>query len=117
MFHAENHLCRSESSSAAGWYGCRPWNWAMAVRTCAAYGYAFDFVNPTKAHTFALNKCADGRCKVVLTLRRSCAAFAIDTRNACGRHDYAAAQRLGQAQFTVMRYRYNNGGKHCIIRA
>ena len=90
---------------------------AMAVGTCAAYGYAFDFVSPLEARTNAMNKCADGRCKVVLTLRRSCAAFAIDARNACGPHGYAAAHRLGQAQNTAMRYCYNNGGKDCVIRA
>ena len=70
---------------------------AMAVGACAAYGYAFDFTDMTGAEAAALQKCSGPQCKVVLALKKSCAAFAIDGRKPCGPHGYASAQRLGQA--------------------
>jgi hypothetical protein len=90
---------------------------ALAIGQCAAYGYAFDFSKLSDARTAALNKCADGRCKVVATMTRGCVAFAIDGRNACGPHGYAVAPRLGLAENTAVKYCHEYGGKDCVIRA
>jgi hypothetical protein len=90
---------------------------ALAIGQCAAYGYAYDYTRLRDARTAALNKCADGRCKVVATMTRGCVAFAIDGRNACGPHGYAVAPRLGLAENTAVKYCHEYGGKDCVIRA
>jgi uncharacterized protein (DUF2147 family) len=90
---------------------------AMAIGKCAAYGYSYDYAKEPDARMQALRKCAGGKCKVVATMRRGCAAFAIDGKNACGAHGYAVAQQLGQAQNVALRYCYKYGGRNCVIRA
>jgi hypothetical protein len=90
---------------------------ALAVGGCAAFGYAFDYDEMSNARAAAMTKCSDGRCKVVVTMQRGCAAFAIDGRNACGPHGFATAKRLGEAENTAVRYCYKFGGKDCVIRA
>ena len=65
----------------------------------------------------ALKKCSGPQCKIVLALKRSCAAFAIDGRKPCGAHGYASAKRLGQAENVALKQCYQFGGKDCVIRA
>ena len=88
---------------------------ALAVGTCGAYGFAYDYTRGAAASRAALEKCA-GECKVV-PVTRACGAIAIDGTNACGPHGYAVARRLGQAQNTALRQCYEYGGKECVIRA
>jgi Domain of unknown function (DUF4189) len=90
---------------------------ALAIGQCAAYGYAFDFGQMPNARTQALSKCTGGKCKVVATMRRTCAAFAIDGKNACGAQGYAVAPQLAEAQNVALRYCYKFGGHDCVIRA
>jgi hypothetical protein len=90
---------------------------AMAIGTCAAYGYAFDYRNADAARVAAQGKCNGADCKVVVTLRRSCAAFAIDGHRPCGPHGYASARRLGQAENVALKSCYKFGGRDCVIRA
>ena len=87
---------------------------AMAVGQCAAYGYAADFTNAVlliRAETEADD------CKVVMVLKRSCAAFAIDAHRPCGPHGYASARKLGEAENVALKSCYQYGGKDCVIRA
>ena len=90
---------------------------AMAVGTCAAYGYAYDSGNPDVARTAALGTCKGNQCKVVMVLKRSCAALAIDGHQPCGPHGYASARALGQAENVALQSCYKYGGKDCVIRA
>jgi hypothetical protein len=90
---------------------------AMAVGQCAAYGYAFDFTKADAARVAAQGKCVGRDCKVVMVLKRSCAAFAIDPRKPCGTHGYASARRLGEAENVALKSCYQYGGKDCVIRA
>jgi uncharacterized protein DUF4189 len=90
---------------------------ALAVGTCGAYGFAIDYSGPDQAQTAALRKCSGKGCAVVASMRRNCAALAIDGRNACGPFGYAAKARLGEAQNTALRQCYSHGGKECVIRA
>ena len=90
---------------------------AMAIGTCAAYGYAFDYRNADAARVAAQGKCRGTDCKVVVTLRRSCAAFAIDGHRPCGPHGFASARRLGQAENVALKSCYRYGGRDCVIRA
>jgi len=88
---------------------------ALAIGTCGAYGFAYDYAKEAAASRAALGKCAGG-CKVV-PVKRACGAIAIDGKNACGAHGYAVAGRLGEAQNTALRQCYEFGGKDCVIRA
>lgn len=101
-------VTRQDTAHAAG---------AMAVGTCAAYGYAFDFSDQAEAETAALQKCTGQQCRVVLGLKKTCAAFAIDGRKPCGPHGFASARTLGPAQNSALQQCYKYGGKECMIRA
>ena len=90
---------------------------AMAVGACAAYGYAFDYRDAGAARAAAQGKCVGGGCKVVMTLKRSCAALAIDGHRPCGPHAYASARGLGDAENTALQSCYKSGGRDCVIRA
>jgi len=89
---------------------------ALAVGTCGAYGFGNDFTHLADATSAALAKCS-GKCRVVLTATRRCAAFAVDVKNLCGPHGWASAARLGQAQNLALRQCYEFGGRECVIRA
>ena len=88
---------------------------ALAIGTCGANGFAYDYAKEAAASRAALGKCAGG-CKVV-PVKHACGAIAIDGKNACGPHGYAVATRLGEAQNTALRQCYQYGGKDCVIRA
>jgi hypothetical protein len=90
---------------------------AMAIGQCAAYGYAADYTNAEVARTAAQGKCVGRDCKVVMMLKRSCAAFAVDGRKPCGAHGYASARKLGDAENVALKSCYQYGGKDCVIRA
>ena len=90
---------------------------ALAIGPCGAYGVAYDHPGDDAARAEALRKCTGKGCKVVASMKRNCAAFAVDMRNACGSYGFAAASRLGPAQNTALKQCYSNGGKDCVIRA
>lgn len=90
---------------------------ALAIGACGAYGFAYDHDHGDAAAAEAMRKCTGKDCKVVASMKRNCAAFAVDMRNACGSYGFAAASRLGPAQNTALRQCYSNGGKDCVIRA
>jgi hypothetical protein len=100
-------LAGTSASNAAG---------ALAVGSCTAYGYAYDFREEQTARTAALRKCT-GTCKVVATMRRGCAAYAVDGHNKCGAHGFASAPTLGRAQNAALRFCYKFGGRDCMVRA
>jgi hypothetical protein len=88
---------------------------ALAVGSCGAYGYSYDYRQATEAQSAAISKCS-GNCTTV-ALHRECAALAIDVKESCGAHGYAVARRLGDAENTALRFCYRYGGKDCVIRA
>jgi hypothetical protein len=90
---------------------------ALANGSCGTYGYAHDVKTLAIAQTAALKKCTDRACRLVATMRRSCAAFAVDAKNFCGAHGYAVAPRLARAQNAALQQCYAHGGKTCAIRA
>jgi hypothetical protein len=89
---------------------------ALAVGACGAFGYGNDFAHLADATGAALAQCS-GKCRVVLTALRRCAAFAVDAKNLCGPHGWASAARLGQAQNLALRQCYQFGGRECVVRA
>lgn len=89
---------------------------ALAVGSCAAYGYAYDYPSPETAQAAAIEKCG-GSCKKVVTTHKGCVALAVDGHKPCGPNGFANAPRLGAAQNTALKYCYQFGGKDCVIRA
>jgi hypothetical protein len=90
---------------------------AIATGQCGAYGYAFDDGSMPSAQRRAMSECKGSACQVRVTVRRSCAAFAIDGNNACGPHGWATAKTLGRAQNAASKHCAQFGGRNCVIRA
>src|SRR5690242_19740258 len=88
---------------------------AIAVGKCGAYGQAYDFSGEQAARTAALKQCK-GECTAV-TMKRSCAAFAVDLANPCGAHGYAVRPKISGSLNAATRECYKFGGKECVIRA
>ena len=88
---------------------------AFAVGKCGAYGQAYDFPAEAAARAAALKQCK-GECTVV-TMKRACAAFAVDMANPCGAHGYAVKPRISSSLNAATRKCYEFGGKECVIRA
>lgn len=89
---------------------------ALAVGKCGAYGSAIDFGAMPAARSNAMRKC-EGKCQVVASVRKSCAALAVDGRNACRAQGWAAGKSLGRTQNEALRHCYRFGGRDCVIRA
>ena len=89
---------------------------ALAIGTCGAYGQSFDYRSVTKASASAQSKCRGKACRVVVIVRRGCAAYAVDITNPCGGHGWGKAGKLGPAQNVALRSCYHDGGKDCVIR-
>jgi hypothetical protein len=89
---------------------------ALAIGSCGAFGEAYDFRTIDDARKSALAKCQVDTCRVVTTVKRGCAAFAVDFANACGAHGWGKGPRLGVTQNEALRSCYRDGGKECVIR-
>ncbi len=90
---------------------------ALAVGTCGAYGYGFDYSKVADARAAAMSKCKDGNCKVVGVVRKGCAAMAIDAKNPCGSFGWAINSHLGKVENASMRRCFEFGGRDCVVRA
>jgi Domain of unknown function (DUF4189) len=88
---------------------------AFAIGKCGAYGHAYDYPGEKLAREAALKQCR-GDCTAV-TMKRACAAFAIDMANPCGAHGYAVRSRISNSLNEATRECYKFGGKDCVIRA
>ena len=60
---------------------------AFAIGKCGAYGQAYDYAGEKVARAAACKQCK-GDC-TTLTMKRACAALAVDMANPCGAHGYA----------------------------
>ncbi len=90
---------------------------AFAVGACGAYGYGYDFRDVADARVAAMKKCSGNACKVVGTIRRGCAAMAVDVKHPCGSFGWAISSHLGKAENASLRRCYEFGGKDCVVRA
>jgi hypothetical protein len=88
---------------------------AFAIGQCGAYGQAYDFPGENAARAAALKQCK-GNCTAV-TMKRACAALAVDMANPCGAHGYAVKPRISSTLNAATRECYKFGGKECVIRA
>ena len=68
---------------------------AFAVGKCGAYGQAFDYAAEAGALAAAKKQCK-GECTTV-TMKRACAAFAVDMANPCGAHGYAVKPKISSS--------------------
>jgi Domain of unknown function (DUF4189) len=90
---------------------------ALAVGACGAYGYGYDFRKAADARVAAMRKCTGNGCKIVGTIRRGCAAMAVDAKQPCGSFGWAIDSHLGRAENLSLRRCYQFGGKDCVVRA
>ena len=88
---------------------------AFAIGKCGAYGEAYDYAGEGQARAAAQKQCK-GECTTV-TMKRACAAFAVDMTNPCGAHGYAVRPRISSSLNEATRECYKFGGKECVIRA
>ena len=88
---------------------------AFAIGKCGAYGQAFDY--PAESHALAAaRKQCKGKCTTV-TMKRACAAFAVNMTNPCGAHGYAVKPHISTSLNAATKKCYDYGGKECVIRA
>ena len=87
---------------------------AIAVGKCGAYGQAYDYPGEDAARIAALKQCK-GQCTAD-TMKRACAALAIDLKNPCGAHGYAVKPKISSSLNAATRKCYEYGGKECVIR-
>jgi hypothetical protein len=90
---------------------------ALAVGSCGAYGYGYDYRKLTDARAAAMKQCAGTTCKLVGSMRRGCAALAIDAKQPCGSFGWAINSHLGKAENMSLRRCYQFGGHDCVVRA
>ena len=88
---------------------------AFAIGKCGAYGQAYDYAGEGRARAAALKQC-EGDCTAV-SMKRACAAFAVDIKNPCGPHGYAVRPHISSSLNAATRECYKFGGKECVIRA
>ena len=100
------HRASSRETWAAG---------AFAIGKCGAYGQAYDYAGEAAARAAALKQCK-GDCTAV-TMKRACAALAVDMTNPCGAHGYAVKPQISSSLNAATRECYKFGGKECVIRA
>ena len=86
---------------------------AFAIGKCGAYGQAYDYAGEDAARAAALKQCK-GEC-TTMTMKRACAALAVDMTNPCGAHGYAVKPK--SSLNVAARKCYEFGGKECVIRA
>jgi len=89
---------------------------ALAIGACGAFGEDYDFDSEGEARKNALAKCTGKGCRVVASLKRGCAAMAVDYGNPCGAHGWGKATELGHAQNEALKACYRDGAKDCVIR-
>jgi Domain of unknown function (DUF4189) len=88
---------------------------AFAIGKCGAYGQAYDYAGEAGARAAALKQCK-GECTAV-TMKRACAALAVDMTNPCGPRGYAVKPKISSSLNAATRQCYEFGGKECVIRA
>jgi Domain of unknown function (DUF4189) len=90
---------------------------AFALGACAAFGYSYDFTHMDKARKKALANCKGKKCRVVATMRKRCAALAVDPKHPCKAYGWAVSRGLGRTQNLALRQCYRHGGRTCVIRS
>jgi hypothetical protein len=88
---------------------------AFAFGKCGVYGQAYDYGGEDQAISAARKRCK-GACTTV-TMKRACAALAIDLKNPCGAHGYAVRPKISSTLNEATRKCYEFGGRECVIRA
>jgi hypothetical protein len=88
---------------------------ALAIGKCGAYGQAYDYPAENAARAAALRQCK-GDCATI-TMKRACAALAIDVTNPCGAHGYAVKPHISSSLNAATRKCYELGGRECVVRA
>jgi hypothetical protein len=89
---------------------------ALAVGSCDAHGYSYDYASRARAREVALANCP-GACEIKVTIARSCAAFAVDSTNICDARGWGYAASRAAAESNALGFCARYGGRACVIRA
>ncbi|MGY4334206.1 hypothetical protein ACVWWG_008623 [Bradyrhizobium sp. LB7.2] len=83
---------------------------AFAVGKCGAYGQAFGYGAEHEARAAAQKQCK-GDCTTV-TMKRACAAMAVDLSNPCGAYGYAVKPKISASLNAATRecYKFRRQG-------
>ncbi|HVZ50409.1 MAG TPA: DUF4189 domain-containing protein [Pseudolabrys sp.] len=91
---------------------------AIAIGKCTRVGYSFDYPSQGAAERRALSECranGDRSCQVVVTIHRSCGAFAVS--GGCGARGWGYAPTRGRAETVALNSCRKYGGNDCRVRA
>jgi hypothetical protein len=100
-------LLEPASADAAG---------AIAIGQCGRLGYTYGYPSMAAAQAQALARCTndgDQTCHVVVSIRGTCAAFAIS--GSCGASGWASAASRGVAQQLAINWCIREGGTECAV--
>jgi len=92
---------------------------AIAVGKCSRFGWSNNYKDLNDARTRALTECAkrgDSTCEIVVTLRQSCGAFAVDEQDRCGARGWGESGTREEAERIARSYCHQRGGKDCKIK-
>jgi Domain of unknown function (DUF4189) len=90
---------------------------ALAVGQCSRIGYTYGYPSVAAAQASALARCAsngDQTCRVMVTIRGACAAFAIS--GSCGARGWAYAPSRGLAEQLAINWCIREGGTECAVQ-
>ncbi len=90
---------------------------ALAVGSCGAYGSAYGYDRLGAARETALARCGNASCRTAATIRKQCAAFAVERHNLCGARGWAYAAERAQAEALAMQYCREHAAHGCRVRA
>lgn len=90
---------------------------ALAGGVCGEYGTAYGYDHLRDARRTAMDRCDGYSCRVLVTIRGQCAAFATDRSRSCGPRGWAYAPSRAEAQDLAVRYCQDNSGYDCRVRA
>ena len=79
------------------------------------WGWAIDYPTVQEARQRALSECGRN-CRVVMTFRNQCAAYAADQERGSTIYGWAKNSTSASAQSRALNECRNRGGKSCIVR-
>lgn len=93
---------------------------AIAIGQCNRVGYSYNVASASGASARALTECrakGDRSCHVVVTLSRTCGAFAVAGLGGCKARGWAYAGSRAAAENLAMANCRKYGGTNCHIQA
>ena len=93
---------------------------AIAIGKCNRVGYSYDYPSQGAAERRALSECranGDRTCQVVVTIHRSCGAFAVSGPGGCSARGWSYAETRARAENIALGQCRKYGGSSCRVQA